>query len=96
MADRSILHRSKLDEFLRWCATQPDLRVEDPKGDYVVGRVRKIAGGTGGKMGKAPILIYENHRSQHLTVSENGIALVRKFINHTRNVLPPRQDQSEA
>ena len=79
MADRALLHRSKIEEFKTWLQAG-GWTLEDPKGYFEIIRARKPGR-------SKPLIIFttDNKGSDHITVPNNDIAVVRAFIKEGRN-----------
>lgn len=79
MANRRVLHRTKLEAFLSWCSGKGH-QVETKERGYEVARVR-VEGW------RNPVLIYDRHDGDHLTIFGNGERLVTQFIREGRVAL---------
>jgi hypothetical protein len=76
MANRRLLHRTRLDAFLEWCASKGHSTDKKTR-NFEVARVR-VDGW------KNPVLIYDRHDGDHLTVFGNGERLVVQFCRESR------------
>ena len=75
MAERCILHKSKLNQFREWLFSKGYV-IESTKGDYEVLRAKK---------GKNTVIIYEKlYAKEHLTVQQKDYNLVRQFLKETK------------
>lgn len=74
---RDLLHASSLDAFLGWVHTQGYLfRETPPKAAYEVARFHKYdPSGT-----NPDIVIYRRLKGDHLTLCEDGVRLVQRWI----------------
>lgn len=70
MAERGTLHKNKLADFKQWLEDE-GWQHEPCKGDYEVIRARKD---------KRIVLIFDNHRSTHLSYANTANDVVRGFI----------------
>lgn len=78
MAIRCLLHKSKLEEFKSWMDSQ-GIEWRDSRGVFQVIQVRSADG-------KGWDVIYEkNNSTEHYTVPEPMIKLVRRFIDESRD-----------
>ncbi len=77
MANRSLLHRSKIEDFKSWLQ-EDGWQIEQPKGIYEVVRATK---GT-----RKPLIVYtrDNKGKEHLTVQDRDLPVVRAYIRDRR------------
>ena len=77
MAKRSLLHRSKIEDFKAWLQ-EDGWQIEKTKGRYEVVRATK---GT-----RKPLIVYtrDNKGKEHLTVQERDVPVVRAYIRDRR------------
>lgn len=68
--DRSLLHYTKLNEFLTWVLTE-EYEILTVKGKYEVFRLKKS---------NELIIGYKRNKTDHITVYGQGLTLVRKFL----------------
>lgn len=77
MAQRCLLHRTKLKQFEEWLV-EHEWKIEETKGFYEVLRARKS-----GRL--KPLIIYMRlDTTEHYTVTDDGVQVVRNFIKETR------------
>lgn len=74
MRDRSLLHYTKLNEFLTWASTK-NYEILETKGEHEVFRLKK---------GKDLISGYKQSRTDHITVYDKGLVLVKTFLRSTK------------
>jgi len=73
MANRSSLHRNKLDDFKDWLYYQTDFQWQEGTGDWQLLRVYE---------GKKHIGdIYDNLKPEHLTVTQPLQNIVRRYLD---------------
>lgn len=84
MANRNLLHKSKLTAFEVWLVTN-GWTLEDPKGELEVLRARKDGR-------KAPLIIYDQLSSEHYSVQNRDAGVVRAFIKYGFNICPRTQN----
>jgi hypothetical protein len=77
MANRSLLHRSKIEDFKNWLK-EDGWKIEQPKGIYEVVRATK---GT-----RKPLIVYtrDNKGNEHITVQDRDVPVVRAYIRDRR------------
>lgn len=75
MADRSLLHKNKLQEFREWCSTQ-GIECRDGRGEYQVLQVCLL--------GKWYALYERAYMPEHLTVPLQLIKLARRFLSDSK------------
>jgi len=77
MANRSLLHRSKIEDFKSWLQ-EDGWQIEQPKGIYEVVRATK---GT-----RKPLIVYtrDNKGNEHITVQDRDVPVVRAYIMDRR------------
>lgn len=73
MANRSLLHRSKVEDFKSWLQ-EDGWQIEKTKGIYEIVRARKGD--------RKPLIVYtrDNKGSEHITVQSRDEAVVRAYI----------------
>ncbi len=77
MAERCLLHQSKLDLFKRWLSSK-GYEILPTKGIYEVLRAKKD---------KETVIVFRKAQvKEHLTVHQKDYRLVRQFIRETRTV----------
>lgn len=73
MANRSLLHKKKLEPFKNWLLAN-GWKLEEPKGEYEVLRARYSEK-------QEPLIIYEKlDAKEHLTVMDKDFNIVRAFL----------------
>lgn len=77
MANRALLHRSKIEDFKSWLQAD-GWQIEQPKGIYEVVRATK---GT-----RKPLIVYtrDNKGNEHITVQSRDEGVVRAYIRDRR------------
>lgn len=70
MAERCLLHKTKLDDFLEW-AVKNGAHIEQPKGAYQRARFRFP--------GDAPHIIYDKHSSEHYSLDDRTARLFWRY-----------------
>jgi hypothetical protein len=77
MSNRSLLHRSKIEDFKNWLK-EDGWKIEQPKGIYEVVRATK---GT-----RKPLIVYtrDNKGNEHITVQDRDVPVVRAYIRDRR------------
>jgi len=77
MANRALLHRSKIEDFKSWLQAD-GWQIEQPKGIYEVVRATK---GT-----RKPLIVYtrDNKGNEHITVQNRDEGVVRAYIRDRR------------
>lgn len=77
MANRSLLHRSKVEDFKSWLQ-EDGWQIEQTKGIYEIVRATK---GT-----RKPLIVYtrDNKGKEHITVQERDVPVVRAYIRDRR------------
>lgn len=77
MANRALLHRSKLEEFKSWLK-EDGWQIEQTKGIYEVVRATKE--------GRKPLIVYtgDNKGKEHITVQSRDEGVVRAYIRDMR------------
>ena len=76
MAERGLLHLSRIDAFAAWLEARGWVR-QEAKGLYEVLRMRHPGH-------VAPMILFARIRSRHATTQGGVHRLVREFINETR------------
>jgi hypothetical protein len=76
VANRCLLHRTKLDLFKAWLVKDGWV-LDENYGDYQVLRARK---------GKRFVALYDRHQGDHFSMLDRDHGLVRAFIRDTRAV----------
>lgn len=77
MAERCLLHQSKL-ELLKWWLAQNGYQLQEPKGFYEVLRAKKK---------KETVIIYkQSDKVEHFTVQQKDYRLIRQFITETKGM----------
>lgn len=84
MANRQLLHKSKLSTFSTWLVWA-GWTLEEPKGELEVLRARKDGR-------KAPLIIYDQLSSEHYSVQNRDVGVVRAFIKYGFNIRPRTQN----
>lgn len=80
MADRCLLHKSKLEDFKHWLVND-GWTIEPTKGSWEVLRARK-------SNHKNPLIIYDrNVAKEHYTVQSRDIGVVMAYINEKYKVV---------
>jgi len=75
MAERRLLHKTKLADFKNWLCSD-GWRIEDTKGYYEVLRARK---------GKGLFILYKRlDRGDHYSVMEKDVGVIRAFIRDSK------------
>lgn len=75
MAERRLLHKTKLEDFKNWLCSD-GWTIEDTKGYYEVLRARK---------GKRLFILYKRlDRGDHYSVMEKDVGVVRAFIRDNK------------
>jgi len=72
MSNRSLLHRSKLEEFKQWLADN-GWKIEKPNGGYEVLRWK-------GETRQPKPIIYDRHDGDHYTANDAAVPYVYQFI----------------
>ena len=77
MANRSLLHRSKVEDFKSWLQ-EDGWQIEQTKGIYEIVRATK---GT-----RKPLIVYtrDNKGKEYITVQERDVPVVRAYIRDRR------------
>ncbi len=75
MANRHLLHRSKLSAFREWLGAE----LLPPVGPYEVVRWK-------GKQGQPMRIVFDGSSSQHLSCNEAAIPDVESFIKYCREI----------
>lgn len=78
MANRCLLHISKLNEFALWMEKQGWLSIPT-KGDFEILRLVK--------QGEKPVILYQRFGCDHASIPESLFPTVRRFILETRRAL---------
>jgi hypothetical protein len=73
MANRHLLHKSKLEEFKNYLESS-GWTIQDTKGVFEVLRARH-------PLKKRPLIIYEGRSSEHLSVDDRDISIIQNFLN---------------
>ncbi|MET4294741.1 hypothetical protein ABIB06_006574 [Bradyrhizobium sp. LB8.2] len=76
MANRHLLHRSKMDAFKQWL-TDKGYIIEAPKGVFEALRFRASPN-------NPPIIIHDRLWGDHFTAYGTGLNIVRRFISDTK------------
>jgi len=77
MATRNLLHKSKLEEFARWCLMTKGYMTLPGRGEFQVLQVEMPGHGF--------VAIYEKIRSkEHYSVDKRMVNLVMEFIEETK------------
>jgi hypothetical protein len=78
VANRALLHRSKINDFKEWLR-QDGWMLEAPKGTYEILRARK--------KGKPPLIIYTriSETSEHITVPDRNHGVVKAYLKARRD-----------
>ena len=77
MADRRLLHKSKLELFKKWLIAD-GWNIEETKGDYEVLRARKATK-------KRPLIVYSKlEAKEHYSVMNKDCGVVGAFIRDCR------------
>ena len=74
MANRYLLHKSKLDDFKKYLKDNGWV-LQDTKGPYEVLRAINL------DLRKRPLIIYSGKSSEHLSVDDRDFSIDRDFIN---------------
>ena len=77
MANRSLLHRNKLELFKEWLLNN-NYDISKTKGDYEAVRWK-------GKKGEPMPMIYDRHRGDHLTGNDSAVPYVYNFLKDKKN-----------
>lgn len=77
MANRSLLHRNRLEEFTTWLKRH-DYELLEPKGEYEVLRWR------GEPSMPMPIVFTKLSNHEHLSCNNGAVPYVRRFLEETR------------
>ena len=77
MANRALLHRSKIEDFKSWLQ-EDGWQIEHTKGIYEVVRATKE--------GRKPLIVYtrDNNGKEHITVQSRDEGVVRAYIRDRR------------
>lgn len=78
MAARNLLHRDRLQEFLKWCVEEKKLEVREGRGIHEAAQILP----KGSKNWQ--VIFTRNRMPEHLTVPDPLIPLVLNFIRSTR------------
>lgn len=73
--DRSKLHKYKLDQFISWCVHEKQYAKMEPKGQYEAFRIIKD---------KKLIVGHKRDRTNHITITNDGIKLVNEWLRSKR------------
>jgi len=73
---RSLLHRSKLEDFAKWLKSN-DYKLLETKGDYEVLRWREESG---------MAFIYNRHQGDHFTVGQHAYRAVWRWIRENKQL----------
>ena len=76
MANRCLLHKSKLEDFSNWLVSEGWV-LESPKGDYEVLRAKR---------GKDLLLLYKGKSSEHYSILDKDSKVVRKYIKQSKKL----------
>lgn len=78
MANRGLLQKRRLDEFLQWCREVKGLQTREGRGDYQVAQILP----KGSK--KWQVIFFRDKDTDHLTVPMPLVALTRNFLKSTK------------
>ena len=78
MAERALLHLSRLQEFLDWCSQEKGLTVRPGRGSYQVAQILP-KGST-----QWQVIFSRDRMPEHCTVPDPLVPLVRNFIRSTK------------
>lgn len=78
MAARSLLHKSRVNEFLLWCREVKGLETREGRGDYEIAQILP-KGST-----RWQVLFSRSTMPEHVTVPDPLIPLVLNFIRSTK------------
>ena len=77
MAERCLLHQSKL-ELLKWWLSANGYEIVPTKGIYEVLRAKKE---------KETVIVFkQSDKTEHFTVQQKDYRLIRRFINETKKI----------
>ena len=77
MAERCLLHQSKL-ELLKWWLCSKGYEMQETKGCYEVLRAKK---------GKETVIIFkQSDKKVHFTVQQKDYRLIRQFVTETKGM----------
>jgi len=74
MAQRNLLHRSKLEDFKKYLVKNGWV-LQDTKGTYEVLRAVNL------DVQKRPLIIYDGKSKEHFSIDDRDFAIVRDFLN---------------
>jgi hypothetical protein len=76
MANRNLLVKTKLSQFKEWVENKANCQIKPTKGGYECLRF---------KLNNTTHIIFENHRSMHLSLQSQTVYLVRQFLDENKH-----------